>query len=73
MIHQRFARQSEDIVLQVLQVLDASHFLHRVRIAEDEVAKAEIAANQVTQVNIQLLRVLVDKTGMTLTGKFLVL
>ena len=36
MVHERFARKGEDIVLQVLQVAYASHFLHRVWVAEDE-------------------------------------
>ena len=67
MIEQRLLGQGEDIVLKVLEVLDPSHLLHRVRVAEDEVAESEIASDEVLQLHVHVLRVLVDERGSALT------
>ena len=65
MIEQTAGRNGHDVILQVLQVMDADHFFHGVRIAEDKVAKAKKTLDKSTQVNGHFLRVLVDKVCMT--------
>ena len=61
--------QRHDVVLQVLQVVQPSHLLHRVGVAEDEVAKAEVVAQVVAQIDGNLLGVLVDETCMASLGE----
>ena len=63
-------RKRHDVVLQVLQVVKSRHFLHRVRVSEDEITEAKVVAKVVAQVHINLLRVLVDETCVAFFGKF---
>ena len=65
--------QSHDVVLQVLQVVKSCHFLHCVRVSEDEIAETEVVAKMVTKVHIYLLRVFVDETCVTFFGEFRIL
>ena len=64
-VEQAARGQRHDVVLQVLQVVQACHLLHRVGVAEDEVAEAEVVAQVVAQVDVDLLGVLVDEAGVT--------
>ena len=57
----RVVRYGEDVVLQFLEVAYAPYLLACHRVAEDEVAKAEMLFKDVTKVNVHLLRVLVNK------------
>ncbi len=59
--HQRVVRNGEDVVLQLLQRRDAHHLLLRHRVAEDEVAEAHVLLKEMAQVDVHLLRVLVDE------------
>ena len=54
-ILQRIEGQGHDVVLQFLQVVYACNLLHRCRVAENEVAETEIAAQQITDFHIQHL------------------
>ena len=56
-----FLGNLEDDVLQLLQRGDAGHFGLGLRVTEDEVAKTHVLFQQVSHVNVHLLRVLVDK------------
>ena len=62
-VEERFLREREDIVLQVLQVADAHFFVARAGLAENEVAKAEVAEHEVAEVIGRVLGVLVDEGG----------
>ena len=72
-VEQRLARQREDVVLQLLEVVDAGNLLASNRVGEHEVAKAEILSHHVAQVHIHLLRVLVDEVVATALGTFSIL
>ena len=61
-------RQSEDVVLQLLQIMYTCHFLHRIGIAENKIAKSEMLGQHVLHVLIQFLGVLIDKSSMALVG-----
>ena len=69
-VEQRLARQREDVVLQLLEVVDAGNFLASIRVGEYEVAKAEILSHHVAQIHIHLLRVLVDEVVAAALGTF---
>ena len=73
MIEHRVVGNREDIVLQLLQVSYAHDFLLGLRVAEDEVAEAEMLCQQVAQVNIHLLRVLVHEGDAVALGALTVL
>ena len=60
MVEHGVARDGEDIVLQLLEIAHTAHLVVRFRIAEDEVAEAEVLGHDVAQVDIHLLRVLVN-------------
>ena len=61
MIAQRVGRNLEDIVLQLLQRGDTGNLFLRNRVTEDEIAKAHVFLDELTQVDIHLLRVLVNE------------
>ena len=61
MVKERFLGKSENVVLQVFQVLYAGHFLHRVGVKENEIAETEILTHQPTEIHTYLLRILVDE------------
>ncbi len=71
MITERPRRNREDIVLQFLQVVNTSHLFHRVRIAEDEIAKTEMSGKQVLDVLIDFLGILVNKSRFALVSVWL--
>ena len=72
-VAERVCRQSEDVVLQLLQVVYASYLLHRVWIAEDEIAKTKMFGHQILEILIDHLGVLVDEGSLALVGiRFLV-
>ena len=71
MITERPRRNREDIVLQFLQVVNTSHLFHRVRIAEDEIAKTEMPGKQVLGVLIDFLGILVNKSRLALVSVWL--
>lgn len=48
------------------------HFLHRIRIAENEITKTKIFGNSFAQVDIHFLRVLIDKLSTATKGKLFV-
>ena len=70
MVEETSCGKCHDVVLQVLQVVQSRHFLHRIRVSEDEIAEPEVVAKVVAKVHINLFRVLVDETCMTFLGKF---
>ena len=49
----------------------AHDLFHRLWVAEDEIAKAEVALNLIAQVHVNLLGILVDEVGATFPGKLL--
>ena len=55
------ARYIEDVVLQLLQIVDAHHFRLRLRVAEDEVAKTHVLFEDMAQIDADLLGVLINK------------
>lgn len=55
------ARYFEDVVLQLLQIVDAHHFRLRLRVAEDEVAKTHVLFEDMAQIDADLLGVLINK------------
>ena len=61
MVLERLGRNVEDVVLQLLQRLDAENLFVGSGVAEYEVAKAHVFLNHLAQVNIELLRVLVEE------------
>ena len=67
-VEQRLGRHREDVILQVLEVAHAHHLLHGSRVAEDKVAETEVMVHQVLEVDIQLLRVLVEERGSIVAG-----
>ena len=69
-VEERLSRHGEDVVLQVLEVSDASHLLHGDRVAENEIAETEIALHQFAQIHVHLLRVLVDERCLALLSPF---
>ena len=73
MIEETSCGKRHDVVLQVLQVVQSRHFLHRVGVSEDEIAETEVVAKVVAKVHINLLRVLVDETCVTFFSEFSIL
>ena len=73
LVEQGFAWQSEDVVLQLFEVMDACYLFACFRIAEDEISESEIFAHHVTQIHIHLLRVLVDEVVARALGTFRIL
>ncbi len=65
-VEQAARGHGHDVVLQVLEIMDAGNLLHGVGVAEHEIAKAEILEDEGTQVHVHLLGVLVDEVGMAL-------
>ena len=63
-VAQRVGRQGEDVVLQLFQVMHTSHFLHRVGITENEVAKPEMLGQHIFHVLIEFLGIFVDEGGL---------
>ena len=61
MVLERIGRDIEDVVLQFLQCRYAIHLLFGLGVTEDEVAKAHVLFNEAAQVDIHLLRVLIDE------------
>ena len=59
MIEHRIVRDVEDIILQLLQTMDAHDFLVGFRIAEDEIAEAHVLLHQATEIHTHLLGVLI--------------
>ena len=72
-VEQAACGQRHNVVLQVLQVVQSCHLLHRVGVSEDEVSKSEVVAQVVAQVHVDLLRVLVDEAGMAFLSQSRVL
>ena len=60
-IEHRVARNLEDVVLQLLQRGNTGYLFLGRGIAEDKVAKAHVLLYQLAQIDIHLLRVLIDK------------
>ncbi len=57
----RVVGYGEDVVLQLLEVAYAAYLLARHRVAEDEVAKPEVLFKDMPEVDVHLLRVLVNE------------
>ena len=72
MIEHGIARDLEDIVLQLLQGMDAHNLLMGLRVAEDEVAEAHVLLHEMAQVNAEHLRVLVYELKALSLGSFAV-
>ena len=67
-VEEGLGRHGKEDVLQFLQVLDPCNLLARLRIAEDEVSEAEILHHRAPQVNVHLLRILVDEGSSVFGG-----
>ena len=70
-VEQALSGHRHDVVLQVLEVVQPYHLLHRVGVAEDEVAEAEELQHEVPEVEVHLLRVLVYEMCLALACQFL--
>ena len=61
MFEKWLTRQGEDIVLQLFEIVDSGQFPSRLRVAQDEVAEAEVFSHRVAQIDIHLLRIFVNE------------
>ena len=61
MVLERVCGNIEDIVLQLFQRCDAEHFFVCFRVAEDKVTETHMLLYHLTQVDIELLRVLIQE------------
>ena len=61
MIEHRVVGNLEDVVLQLLEVMDAGYLLARGGVAEDEVSETHVLLHETPQVDVHLLRVLIDE------------
>ena len=72
MVEQRLFGNGEDNVLQFFQIPYPGNLFHRVRVAEDKIAKTEVRGNGFPQVDIHFLGILVDKAGAIAVSKLLI-
>ena len=61
MIKERLGGHGKEDILQLFQVLHTGYLFARLRVAEDEVAEAEVVHHGTAQVHVHLLGVLVDE------------
>ena len=72
MIKERFGWNGEHHVLQFFQVMHPSHLFFSMRITENEIAETEVLCHRLAQVDVHLLRILVDKHGVYVLSKLAV-
>ena len=63
----------EDVVLQLLQCRDACHLGFRLGVTEHEVTEAHVLLDELAQIDVHLLRVLIDEAEMLRLRLLLVL
>ena len=60
-VEQQFVRDGKNVLLQLLQVVDAYHLLTGVWIAEDKVSETEVVRYRLAQIDVHLFGVLIDE------------